>query len=287
MSAVQDTTIIANSTAQGCASGGPVGCAAGAIKGAIQSAISELAQHTARLKDAKNENTALDALIPAFDLDITGIAAAFNAGDITRDDAIGKLQTVDAQTEAYLFGLVGKPGTAWGGPRTQQIGNGINATYPAPCDKRCTAGCCVYLNSLRPAIYGRNVSAGGPSSYAPWRTGDNVTGLIEAISNGVGQVKVIDVFPPPNKAYGSYGRKGYVIPIQATFAGSSAVGTAVSSVTDIVDKLFGGSPQPPTPGNGIVTPFTAPIQSSSSLTGFALLAALFIGAVLLVARLMR
>src|SRR5271154_3695718 len=172
---------------------------------------SELAAHTARLKDATNENEAMDQVVPAFDADLAAIQQAFATGT-SSDDCIAALQAVDSNIFAYLHALVGKPGTAWGGPTTAEIGPGINPTYSADCNKNCTASCCVYLNDLRPAIFGRNV---------------NKPGMIEAISDGGGIVNVPGVEAPPNSAYGNYSRAAYSLKITAPAFGLSLASQAL------------------------------------------------------------
>jgi hypothetical protein len=169
----------------------------GQIAGAL------LAQHTKRLQDAANENQALDNLIPAFDADLAAVVAAFNSGT-SAADCINALYAIDSNAYTYLRAQVGKPGTAWGGPSTQSIGLGINPSYSASCDKKCTAGCCVYLNDLRPAIFGRK----GVNS-----------GLIEAIQNGTGQVTVPAIAAPPRSAYGNYSRAAYTLTLSPSVLG--------------------------------------------------------------------
>lgn len=221
---------------------------------AIVSAL--LAQHTLRLHDAADENQALDALIPAFDADIQEIVAAYNSGT-PADQCIAALMAVDTNAYNYLRAQVGKPGTSWGGPSSASIGPQLNPTYSAACDKTCTAGCCVYLNDLRPAIFGRTVPS---SSYAPFQTRAGIVGgLIEAISNGGGAVHVIPVIAPPNTAYGNYSRPTYDLTIVQPPLGSVASSILVSGsgvnfsvststvaqgngVAAIESALTGGSP---------------------------------------------
>lgn len=184
------------------------------LTSAIKIGISDLVQHTARLQDATNENKALDLLIPAFDADLKTIAAAFNAG-ADKQTCIQACLLVDTNASAYLQQQVGKTGTAWtGGPKDAAIGQSINPSYPAPCNKTCTAGCCVYLNDLRPAIFGRNVTTTG--GYGPFQTAPGIVGgLIGAMQNGKGVVHVVPVAPPSNKSYGDYSRATYDLTVQA------------------------------------------------------------------------
>lgn len=199
------------------------------IVGAVLSILgSQLAQHTARLADAASENQALDALIPAFDADLEEIVQAYNSGT-DPNACITALVAVDTNAYNYLAKQVGKVGTAWGGPSTAAIGNGDNPTYSADCNKACTAGCCVYLNDLRPAIFGRNVTAGGPTAYAPYRIGANVNGIIPAIHAGGGVVKVIPIAAPPRTAYGDYTRAGYTLTLVKPPANKSLAAAVLSA----------------------------------------------------------
>lgn len=183
----------------------------------------ELAQHTLRLRDAANENAALDALIPAFDADLQQIAQAYNSGTDPQT-CIAALLAVDTNAYNYLQAQVGKSGTAWGGPSSAQIGSGVNPSYSAACGKTCTAGCCVYLNDLRPAIFGRS---GVGSSYLQYQSVPGIVGgMIEAIQKGGGTVKIIPIAAPPNTAYGNYARASYVIQLVQPPSGSG-LGAAV------------------------------------------------------------
>jgi hypothetical protein len=149
-----------------------------------------LAQHTARLKGATNENQAADQVIPAFDADLAQIVSAYNAGQITAAQAIAGAQQVDAQVKAYLKAQVGAPGTAW-------------SEYGAmgPCNKNCTVGCCIYWNDLHPAIVGAPTFANG------------TVGLIPVLQAGSGLVYVPEVYPPSNTAYGNYQRAAYSLSV--------------------------------------------------------------------------
>lgn len=232
-----------------------------------------LAQHTLRLKDAANENAALDTVISPFDADLAQIANAYNTGAASADECISALQAVDQQVYSYLKTQVGKPGTAWIVPA---LGTAINAEYHADCNKSCTAGCCVYNNDLRPAIYGRNNNG----------TLLNL-GLIQAITQGGVTVTVPGVAAPPNSAYGNFSRASYQIAIQKP----PITQTAIGSINSAVDSLF-GAPSPIAPASGTspgvvssllsdilgggVQPAGTVAPQSSSLKTFALIALAFL-----------
>lgn len=100
----------------------------------LMTGLAELTQHSARLKDAKNENAAAQAAITAFDQDVQQVAQQLQAGQLTPAAAIAFCENEDAQIEKYLQAQVGKPGTAWDG-------TGV-------CSKTCTVGCCIYYGYI-------------------------------------------------------------------------------------------------------------------------------------------
>jgi hypothetical protein len=129
----------------------------------LQAGLSLLAQHTARLQAAENENAALDALIPAWDADLKAIVAAYNSGT-PASECIQAATEVDNNAYNYLRQQVGKSGTSW-----------IGQPNPLPkCNKQCTAGCCVYYNDLHPAIYGNPTLSSGLIPVLQKLNGQNV-----------------------------------------------------------------------------------------------------------------
>jgi hypothetical protein len=191
--------------------------AAAAAAVVVKVTVAELAQHTKRLSDATNENAALDQVIPAYDADLAAVAGAYNTG-ADPETCIAALEDVDNNIFSYLHSLVGSAGTAWGGPSTGIIGTGNLPSYSATCNKSCTAACCVYLNNLRPGIYGRSGLGG---AYSQWQTSGVIVGMIQVIQQGGGTVKVITVDPPTNKAYGDYSRAGYNLVLKKPPAATS------------------------------------------------------------------
>jgi hypothetical protein len=182
------------STASTVAADAATGNVAGAATAAISGLLTQLTQHSARLKGAQNENAAADQAIPAFDADLQSIVAAYEAGTITQTQAISALLSVDANIKAYLKSHVGPAGTAWDG-------SGF-------CTKTCTVGCCIFYNNLHPAIVGPDPAVQGG------RVMDGALGLVPLIASGkAGTVYIPQVFPPSNKAYGNYARAGYTISI--------------------------------------------------------------------------
>jgi hypothetical protein len=167
----------------------------------LQAGLSLLAQHTARLQAAENENAALDALIPAWDADVRAIVAAYNSGTLL-SECVQALTIVDNNAYSYLQKQIGKPGTAWNGS--------------GQCNKQCTAGCCVYYNDLHSAIYGPSGAPYNGSSAAA----NGACGLIPAMNAGKGcdpthpgQCYIPEIFPPSDTAYGNYSRAGYYLTV--------------------------------------------------------------------------
>jgi hypothetical protein len=125
---------------------------AGIAVSVLKIGISELAQHSARLAGATSENQAAEQAIPAYDADLAAINAAYNAGQISKAQAIAALEAVDGNVYKYLRAQVGKPGTAWsGGPPNYSFVSAqplFAAFGGVPCTKACTVGCCIYYNDL-------------------------------------------------------------------------------------------------------------------------------------------
>jgi len=123
--------------------GGAVASVAGAaipIIGSLVAPIfSLLAAHSARVKGATNENTALNEIIPAVTADVKGINQAYNAGQISASQAIAALQQVYGNYWSYMSQYSGKPGVAGGASNCAPCNSSNSGTA---CNKACTAGCC-------------------------------------------------------------------------------------------------------------------------------------------------
>jgi hypothetical protein len=195
----------------------------------VKIGVSELAAHTARLKNATAENTAMDAVIAPYDADLAAIAAAFSSGSASAATCIQACLQVDNNVFNYLYSLTQKriSGVAWGGPTTSAIGTGNEPIYSANCNKACTASCCVYLNDLRPSIFGR---AGLGTAYQPYQTNGVIVGMIELIQRGGGTLKAIPVAKPTNSAYGTYSRAAYTLVLKSPPA-AAVIATTVSEMT--------------------------------------------------------
>ena len=258
MSATQDTAQIGSSTAAGCASGGPVGCAAGAIKGVISSVISELAQHTARLKNAKSENDAIVSVYDPFDQDVAEMVQAFNDGTASASDVAQAAANVNNNVASFMYGIASKklPGVAW----DAQTG------MSGKCNKNCTAACCVYYGDIGPVLSMINVAMGGPGFG--WGKNDP---RYHSEAGGSVSIDVPEIFA---SKYGGRDRKGYSITLNPPPVQQSVKGTLESTI----ERLTGGTS---TLANlGVTTPSGSSLLSSSgnssSLTGNPLFVIIFV-----------
>ena len=230
--------------------------AASAISLAVSIGLNQLAQHTARLQDATDENQALDALVPAFDQDIKEIVNYFNAGNISASEAVTALTQVDSNCYNYLRAQVGKPGTAW------------SAGYASKaCNKSCTAGCCVYYNDLHSAIHGPDPAVNGGAVM------DGATGLIPGINAGYGgdpvykgQCYVPTISAPPNTAYGTYSRAGYHLAVQKPPANPNVAKAILTVVGTGTNTTVVATKAPPAPTT-VATPPTAATTTPAPATG--------------------
>ncbi len=171
-----------------------------------------LAQHTARLHGAQDENQAVAQTVPAWDADLAEIVSAYDSGEADQAHALDALNTVDQQIYGYLRSLVGKPGTSW-------IPGGTS------CGKKCTVGCCIYYSFLRPDII--------------------VLEKIFQQGNGTWNAS-----PIPSNKYGFPGRPSYRLDVIKPSAEVSAVKGIESSLSglfgggDAYSRQFGAASNP-------------------------------------------
>jgi hypothetical protein len=199
----------------------------------LQVGISQLAQHTARLQDAENENAALDALIPAWDEDMKAIAAAYNSGT-SPSECISAASLVDSNAYAYLQKQVGKAGTSW-----------IGQPNPLPtCNKQCTAGCCVYYNDLRPAIYGNPTLSSGMIPVLQKLSGQNVATNPGDVVGKSGGVQVPEIYPPSDTSYGNYSRAAYRLTLTTPPVKSSVAAAVLSASGSGTGFTIAAAPAP-------------------------------------------
>lgn len=192
----------------------PVGAGIAAGTDLLKLGFNLLAQHTARVKGATNENGAANAIVPEYDADIAEIVAAHNNGTASVDECIAACQAVDANVYQYLKSHVGPPGTAWDGS--------------GKCTKTCTVGCCIYYNNLHSGIVGKNAPPYNGSDAAA----NGANGLIPMLLQGSGIVKIPTVY---GSKYGLTQRTGYSLTLATPPPGTKLTG----SIGALVDQLTG------------------------------------------------
>lgn len=123
--------------------------AAPIISGFVGSLFGGLGKgHAERLKGATDENSALNVLIPALAQSMSNIFDAANRGTITPSQAVAAVNASVADFSSQLAPFQGGKGqhaTAC----APMSGTPNNWKWNTPCDKNCTAGCCIYCNVIR------------------------------------------------------------------------------------------------------------------------------------------
>jgi hypothetical protein len=212
------TTIAVSSLASGTALGsfaGPIGAGVGALVGIIAGLFEASA---ARAKGAKEENSAVNEYLPAWDQALQTIFQQANAGTITAAEAISACQSLMPywwQAAAQFHGLPGVADASNGGANCgTYIPGQTTACSPTGgpnCDKSCTAFCCIGCRDLMPSV-----------QYAMY-----VLGLPAG-----GSFSVCEVY---GSGYGAVQRDSYSLTFTPPKAAASVAGVAgaVSSVTGI------------------------------------------------------
>jgi hypothetical protein len=164
------TTSIISALAPGTALGswaGPIGAGVGALVGVIAGLWSA---HNARVKGAKEENTIVGDALTTWDAGMQAIFAAANSGQITGAQGaplVGQLLSSYWAAVAQARGLPGVSDNSGGGANCGSYTAGVTTRCSPghPCNKSCTAGCCVGCNDLwtssLDAIAALNNPAGG------------------------------------------------------------------------------------------------------------------------------
>ena len=130
---------------------GPIGVGI-AVIGAVIGGL--WAAHAARAKGAKNENAAMNSAVQAFDASIKAIFNAANSDDPSKYiDANTAIQALQQTLQSYWAAMAQyqtAPGTSdesHGGTNCASV-----RAKSTPCDKKCTASCCVGCVDLEPSI---------------------------------------------------------------------------------------------------------------------------------------
>lgn len=132
---------------------GPIGAGVGILVGLIAGLW---AAHDARVKGAKTENAVMNSAVQAFDASLQAIFAAANSGQVTGAQAASECQSVLATYWSEMRPYQSGPGAADasnGGSGCASVTVCNQQTAPGlPCNKSCTAGCCVGCDVLTPTI---------------------------------------------------------------------------------------------------------------------------------------
>lgn len=176
---------------------------------ALTTGLSLLTQHSARVKDAKNENSAAQSAIDSQVADIQQVGTALANGTINVSDAITFCEQEDARIEAYLKSQVGKPGTAWDGTGT--------------CGKTCTAGCCIYYGYIHGGF-------------------NNTIAALQKLQQ-TGQPQTWNYVAIDANKYGLRGRQAFSVTFHSPAIGStsSLVNSVSSSLSSVVSSVVPGS----------------------------------------------
>lgn len=157
------------------------------IAGAALSIVTQLFEgHEVRAKDAANENTQMNQIIPYVTQAFLQLVAGMKAGKYTAAQASQTANNIVSSYNSFVKSLQGKPGIADDGGST--------------CGKTCTAGCCLrtnYVNYLYVAVMG--AIAGTPPQ--------------QPVINPNGTQWILGTTGIPANKYGFAGVPAYKVPI--------------------------------------------------------------------------
>lgn len=132
---------------------GPIGAGVGILVGLIAGLW---AAHEARIKGAKTENAVMNSAVQTFDASLQAIFSAANSGQVTAAQASSACQTTLQNYWSAMRPYQSGPGAADasnGGSGCARVTVCNQQTAPGlPCNKSCTAGCCVGCDVLTPTI---------------------------------------------------------------------------------------------------------------------------------------
>lgn len=169
------------------------------------------AAHKARVAGAKNENAAVGILVPQAQQELQQIAQLYTTGQITQAEALQYTPQVLTNFQQGIAPYQTGPG---------QHTMACSSSGSTPCNKSCTAGCCVFCNNIQ-----------------QW-----VAAALAAIQAGSGTAQMNQVYGSPQ--YGYSGQAAWSLtftaPAPGTVAGvSSELGTLA---TDVTSGTVGGVP---------------------------------------------
>lgn len=130
------------------------GLATAGIGAGIGILLALFAAHEARVAGAKDENAAVNIAAPNAQSELQQIVSLYNSGQLTAQQALQYTAQVASNFQSAIA--------------PHQTGAGQHATTCAasgstPCNKNCTAGCCVYCNTILQWVSAvtQAISAGG------------------------------------------------------------------------------------------------------------------------------
>jgi hypothetical protein len=224
------------SAAAGAAQGvkfGPIGAAVGAVAGAISGLW---ASHNARAAGAKDENTALNSAVIAFDGSLKAIFTAANSTEvssqITAPQAIQLLQSTLMQYWQGMAPFQTGPGRADASAGGTKCGSVIVCNQQSSpglkCNSSCTAGCCVGCDVFTPTIN---------QAIAIFQAGGGTLNVCEVYGSGYGattrQSYTLTYTPPAATAAAT---------AAGTVATPGAPATAAAAATGFLDETIAGVP---------------------------------------------
>jgi hypothetical protein len=142
---------MALTTAASAGSAAALGAATFGIGAAVGIAVLLWSKHEARIKGAKTENAAATHLAAAYKETIQGIFAAYNSGQLTKDQAVAELVQTRSLIMQSMTAINHMPGVNWSGNKGM-IGSSTQKYFQVTCDKHCTVGCCIYNGVIGPTL---------------------------------------------------------------------------------------------------------------------------------------
>jgi hypothetical protein len=226
------------SAAAGAAQGakfGPIGAAVGAVAGAISGLW---ASHNARSAGAKNENTALNSAVIAFDGSLKAIFDAANSTEVSTQITASEAVSLLGQTlESYWQGMepfTSGPGAAdasGGGVKCSSVVVCNQQSSPGlSCNSKCTAGCCVGCDVFTPTIN---------QAIAIFEAGGGTLNVCEVYGSGYGATTrasyTLTYTPPTAMAAGTTAAA-------AGTAAAAAAATPAATVSGFMSETIAGVP---------------------------------------------
>jgi len=182
------------------------GLATAGIGAGIGIILALFAAHQARVAGAKSENAAVGIAVPNAQSELQQIASLYNSGQLTQQQAL----TYVAQVAQNFQAAVAPYQTGAG-----QHAIACSASGSTPCNKSCTASCCVYCNNI-----------------LQW-----VQALSAALTAGSGTAQMSQVYGSPQ--YGYSGQSAWSVTI--TPPAPASVAGVTSSLSTLASDITGGS----------------------------------------------